>query len=289
MISEITAYILNAFGIDRSGGNPAGVVLNAENLTTLQMLSISKKLGFSETVFVGDSETCDFRLRFFTPSAEVDLCGHATIAAYSLMFQMGSISPGTYKQELNAGKLEICVGEDGQVFMDQALPIFGDTIAPGKAATILGICEKDIIQTALPVQIVSTGMRDILVPVFSHETLSSIKPDFKKMAQFNKETSTIGFHVFYIAENGSSPLIYCRNFAPLFEIDEEAATGSSCGALGCYLFRYWRKMDRYRFLQGHSMDKPSMIITNIKENDGKISKVVVSGYGRVQSEVVVKM
>ncbi len=82
-----TVYLLKSFGVDEMGGNPAGVVLDANNLSDEQKKAISKAINYSETAFVERSDKADYKVRFFTPTEEVDLCGHATIATYSLLFQ----------------------------------------------------------------------------------------------------------------------------------------------------------------------------------------------------------
>src|SRR6185369_17713524 len=82
---KIKVFTLNSFAKTQEGGNPAGVVLDSGNLSEVQMLAAAKEVGFSETAFVGKSNKADFKVRFFTPTDEVDLCGHATIATYALM------------------------------------------------------------------------------------------------------------------------------------------------------------------------------------------------------------
>ncbi|MCB0334808.1 MAG: PhzF family phenazine biosynthesis protein, partial [Bdellovibrionales bacterium] len=82
---EIEVFVVSAFGMNESGGNPAGIVLDAQGLSDSQMLQIAAEVGLSETAFLSPSDSCDFRLRFFTPVSEVGLCGHATIATYSLL------------------------------------------------------------------------------------------------------------------------------------------------------------------------------------------------------------
>jgi PhzF family phenazine biosynthesis protein len=78
-------YIVRAFCKDGNGGNEAGVVLFGDDLRTERKQAIARKLGYSETVFVAHAERADFRLAYFTPTGEVPLCGHATIAAFALM------------------------------------------------------------------------------------------------------------------------------------------------------------------------------------------------------------
>lgn len=75
---------INAFAKTNEGGNPAGIVLNAGVLSENDMKKIAGILGLSETAFVTKSDVADYRVRFFTPSEEVDLCGHATIGTFSI-------------------------------------------------------------------------------------------------------------------------------------------------------------------------------------------------------------
>ena len=91
-MSEKVAYTVNAFTANGEHGNPAGVVLDAEHLSDEQMLTIARQIDLSETAFVSASSRADYRIRFFTTTDEVDLCGHATIAAWSLLRSLGFIS-----------------------------------------------------------------------------------------------------------------------------------------------------------------------------------------------------
>jgi len=93
---KINVHCLNSFTYQNSGGNPAGVVLDADNLNCKQMQNIAITLGFSETAFVSNNKICDFKVRFFTPVEEVDFCGHATLAVFSLMYQHKLIEANTY-------------------------------------------------------------------------------------------------------------------------------------------------------------------------------------------------
>jgi PhzF family phenazine biosynthesis protein len=92
-------YILNAFSATAEGGNPAGVVADATSMTEEQIQEIARELGYSETAFVQTSDVADFKVRFFTPVTEVDLCGHATIATFSLLLQLKKIESDTSLSE----------------------------------------------------------------------------------------------------------------------------------------------------------------------------------------------
>ena len=105
------ARIVNAFTDQITGGNPAGVVTNPKNLNEIKMIEITKRLKVSETAFVYPSEKADYRVRFFSPEVEVDLCGHATIATFYIMAETGLIKSESIKneitQETNVGILPV--------------------------------------------------------------------------------------------------------------------------------------------------------------------------------------
>jgi PhzF family phenazine biosynthesis protein len=227
---------VNAFTAEGKNGNPAGVVLDADGLSDQRMQAIAAGAGFSETAFAARSQAATRRLRFFTPTTEVELCGHATIAAWSLMYQKGLLSAGAYTQQTKAGLLGIVIDDQGLVFMEQAQAQFDEEIPYSFIAPLLGMSEEDFHST-LPLQIVSTGLRDLLVPVKDKAVLARLRPDLKGIADFSRSHKISGFHVFGFRRGGVS-IATARNFAPADGIDEEAATGTSNGALLCYLKRY---------------------------------------------------
>src|SRR5687768_16375077 len=92
MTKEI--YLVKAFTQDPAQGNPAGVILDADDLSSEQMLQMAAELGYSESAFVSASDTATFKIRFFSPKREVPLCGHATIAAFHALFTAGKITSG---------------------------------------------------------------------------------------------------------------------------------------------------------------------------------------------------
>ncbi|KKP68162.1 MAG: Phenazine biosynthesis protein PhzF family [Candidatus Roizmanbacteria bacterium GW2011_GWA2_35_19] len=278
---KIKVYLLSAFGVSKDGGNLAGVVLNADFLTDNQKKSISRTVNYSETAFVSSSNKADYKVAFFTPKDEVNLCGHATIAAYSLLHQKHLLKSGVYKQELKSEILPIEIADDGLILMDQALPIFSEEILIKKITNIFNIPESIILKTKLKSQIVSTGLRDIFLPIINREALFNLKPDLNKMRALNKETHTVGFHAFTLNTININSLAHCRNFAPLYGINEEAATGSSSGALACYLFRNKTlkniNVNKLMFEQGYSMGKPSKIHVLLEEKNEAIKRVRIGG------------
>lgn len=272
-------YLLNAFAKDKGGGNPAGVVLDADHLADRLMQEIAARVGFSETAFIQKSPAADFKIRFFTPTAEVDLCGHATIAAFSLLFGLRRIGAGRHSQETKAGILGVEVQNDGTIFMEQALPVFGNAVDRAEVAGSLGLGLHSLAPD-LPVQIISTGLRDIIVPVVSLSALSGMVPDFDKVSAVSQEHEAVGYHVFSL-ETKHRSAAHCRNLAPLYGIPEEAATGTSSGALACYLFRHGKiaaeQAERLVFEQGYVMGRPSEILARLDIRNAAIIGVHVGG------------
>ena len=276
---KLIAYKVNAFAKIVEGGNPAGVVMGAKELSEADMKRIAAILGFSETAFVMESEVADFRVRFFTPKEEVDLCGHATVGTFSALFHKEIIKPGKYTQETLAGILNVEVQEDATIMMNQKCPVFFEMLDAKEIANSLNTSIENI-NLELPIQIVSTGIRDIIVPIKNREILNQIKPDFNKIAEISKKYDVVGYHLFTMDTLYHSNA-YCRNFAPLYGIPEESATGTSNGALACYLFENGKvdvKSCRHIiFEQGYSMNLPSEILVSLGVTDKKISEVKVGG------------
>ncbi len=273
-------YEYAAFDQDGVGGNPAGIALDADDLSESEMLKIARQLGYSETAFVMKSDKADFKVRFFTGEGEVDLCGHATIATFNCLRDLGLIKEGHYTQETLAGILAIEVLSD-KVLMEQTLPVFYDTLKPEVILPCYDALTLELIDTNYPIQMISTGLKDIIVPVKSLEALENMVPNDEAIAKLSQEHQAVGIHAFCKIEEG----IYqarVRNFAPLYGIKEESATGTSNGALGAYLMTYMDHVQEgnYLFEQGVEMGEPSSIIVKISKKEDKIHKVIVGGSAR---------
>lgn len=286
---KVRVHLLSSFGLDESGGSPAGVVLNADTFTSDQKKAIAKEVGFSETAFVQKSDRADFKVTFFTPVEEVDLCGHATIATYSLLFAKNILPPGEYTQELKAGVLKIVVKEDGTVVMDQTVPKFGKKIEASVIANVLEIPTEWITSTNLIPQVVSTGLNDLIIPLDTREHLFSIELNDSKISQFEKQHTLDSFHMFTFETIKKDSIANSRNCDPLHGIHEESATGSSTGALACYLFKNEKLSQKQLqkkllFEQGYSMKKPSQIAVSLTTDQEEITRVQVGGKAIITGE-----
>lgn len=288
---RVKVYTVNSFAKSINGGNPAGVVLNADGLSDVEMKKIAGVVGFSETAFVMKSDLADFMVRFFTPNEEVNFCGHATIAVFHTISSKGYIKSGRYSQETKAGILDVQVMEDLSIMMNQNIPSYHEIIEKQEIADSLNITVDEMLEN-LPVQIVSTALRDILVPIKSLDILNSINPDFKKVENISSKYNTVGYHIFTL-ESLNESNAHCRNFAPLYGIPEESATGTSNGALACYLYKYGKlKHDHITNIsieQGYSMERPSEIKIALTTKEKEITEVRVGGIALNLSEIEVEI
>ena len=273
-------YQVDAFSDVPRGGNPAGVVINATGLTDRDMQKIALDMNLSETAFIFPIEdgVADYEVKFFTPTQEVELCGHATIASYFALASKGMITGvdtvKIIKQKTKAGILPVelyfkeC--KIHSVMMTQAKPKFPfDVENIYELAEIMGVNVSDIgIEGfALIPQAVSTGLTDIILPVKSLSALKSLNPNYDKLAQYSNKLNIIGVHAFTLESEEESSTLACRNFAPAAGIDEEAATGTSNGALGAYLVKndVLKFKDNITILceQGYYMNRPSKIFVKL--------------------------
>ncbi len=278
-LKNVEAILVNSFTENGTGGNPAGVVLDADYLSNEEKLQIAQVVGYSETAFVSRDNEADFEVSFFTVTGEVDFCGHATLAAFSAMYQDGIISEGKYVQRTKAGLLVVTIDTSGLVVMDQKLPEYGAQFSYELISELVGLDSKVLESTRLPIEVVSTGLPDIIVPV-PYGFLDKIQVNENLTINFCKRHEVIGIHAFELCEKTNMVTASCRNFAPLFGISEESATGSASGALACYLTKHLPNThsNSFVFEQGRAMKCISKITASVDSNEQGIIKVRVGGF-----------
>ena len=284
-------YIVDAFTDTLFGGNPAGVVILPEGADFPDdetCVKTAAELRYSETAFIkrlGDNE---FNIRYFTPAAEVELCGHATIGSFAALRYGGYIGDGDFMNHTISGDLNISVSGQ-RVLMDMATPVKINEITEYEALkelyTIMGLDYDDLKARGLELtpQMVSTGLPDIMMPVPTLADLEAIDPDFKALSDLSARYEVVGVHAF--TRDGDDATCHVRNFAPLYDIDEEAATGTSNGALTYYgyLNGFVKSGDDCKFIQGEKMKRPSVIESHI-EVDGDKCLIRVGGGGVMLAE-----
>jgi PhzF family phenazine biosynthesis protein len=284
-------YIVDAFTDTLFGGNPAGVVIlekDGDFPEAEVMRKTAAELRYSETAFIRQTAEREFQIRYFTPAAEVDLCGHATIGSFFALADAGLVKFGSSAVcQTLAGRLNIDLSKDS-VLMDMGEPVSLNRIADPEALhelySIMGISAErqgevltgERAGSVLIPEMISTGLPDILMPVRDESELAAIKPDFPALSGLSEKYEVVGVHAFTV--NTADGAVHCRNFAPLYEIDEEAATGTSNGALTFYLYQngFLHHESECLFIQGEAMNRPSKITSRLSVTDGKV-KIQVGG------------
>lgn len=271
---EILHYA--AFTDNTAGGNRAGVVLDASTLDSGQMQVIATRLGYSETAFLTPGEDGSYNVRYFAPAAEVQFCGHASIAAAvalahntrtgRLMFHtpVGEIPLDTFEVDGVVGATLTSV--DTRVTEPSA-----DLL--GRLLAALRLAPEDL-DASLPVLVSFAGNWHPIVPVGSPEVLAALEYDFEQLAALMAEQgwgATVNV-VLRITKN----YFECRNPFPPGGVREDAATGSAAASLGGYL-RYLHVLElpaEVTVLQGHHMGRASKLMMTIPETGG----IRVSGF-----------
>ncbi|WP_300453407.1 PhzF family phenazine biosynthesis protein [Fusobacterium sp.] len=280
---ERKLWIYDSFTNEKFKGNPAGVVLDGKGLEEDQMQLIARELGYPETVFIFKDDS-KIKVRFFTPKEEIDLCGHATIAYGTALVESGMINVNEGENkidiETNLGILPIIITMENKkiknIMMYQASPkLSKDFILDReKLAKSLNISRDDFREN-IDIVKAYTGVWDLMIPLKSKEALDNIDGNMNLIKELSRELGIISLHPFYLDENKQ---LYARNLAPIVDIDEEAATGTSNGALTYYLYSLGIVKDREEIsvIQGEQMGRKSEIRGKIQIENGEI-KVLIGG------------
>lgn len=286
--------IVDAFTETLFGGNPAGVVVLDDGMDFPSdeiMVKTAAELRYSETAFIKKLNEKEFNIRYFTPAAEVDLCGHATIGSFAALLHLGLVCDNsTYINHTLAGDLEIKI-ENGFVMMEMASPerisIIDEPAKIDELYQIMGV-EYDASMNLVP-QLISTGLPDIMMPVKDRAQLEAIEPDMKALSDLSARYEVTGVHAFTLdSEDGITA--HTRNFAPLYDIDEEAATGTSNGALTYYFYLndIIPAKAECKIIQGEKMDRPSIILSTIEATE-ESCQIKVGGTAVVLAEGQIRL
>ena len=282
-------------------GNPLAVFPEAEGITDEQMMKIAREMNLSETVFVLKSESDEVlrHLRIFTPMREIPFAGHPIVGTWTALAQQGVVpvpEGGNGWQrifhEVGIGILPVDIefkdGKPVQVEMTQGtfniIHEIDDAHEQAEVARALGLAREDL-DESLPIQVITTGLSCLAVPIRSLADLRDIRVDSTLLTDVYQRHGGTGCHAFTreTIEVGASRA-HARFFAPADNIPEDPATGSACGALGGYLVHHGGlslepENGRYQFVieQGDFIHRPSRINLNVKGQAGKVEEVKVGG------------
>jgi len=281
-MQPLTFYILDVFAEETYAGNQLAVIANGQGLSGERMQRITREFNFSETTFIlsGRKDNGGYDVRIFTPGEEVPFAGHPTVGtAWAIRNLLTLDRPAQIRLNLKVG--QIPVSFDGDItWMTTPKPVFGETLAPAVLAGILGLDLKDI-DARFPVQVVSTGLPAVLVPL---KTLRAVERARVRMDLLQDLAET--------QEAGKTVLVFCpetlsrenhlhvRVFAPLVNVHEDPATGSANSCLAGYLVRHGYFGEGpvdIKVEQGYEMGRPSKLHLRARQKTKGPIEVQVGG------------
>jgi trans-2,3-dihydro-3-hydroxyanthranilate isomerase len=241
-MKTMKVYHVDAFTKESFAGNPAGVIPEAGTLTVQQMQKIANELNLPESAFLmpTDHPGADFRIRFFSPTTEIDFCGHATVgSSWLLATEYGWLEKGNrIVFETNVGLIPVALEQvDGKlqrVTMTQIEPSVKEIdLNREGVARMVGIRPEDL-DDRYPMKLASTGGIHLLVPVRTRAAVDQAEPLLTELGAMNRECKITTTHLFtWDAPEGYD--LYTRDFAPGIGIPEDPVTGAANGALAGYL------------------------------------------------------
>lgn len=194
----VEVQIVNAFIDGASGGNPAGVVVDANELTAAQKLKVAQRVGLSETAFVSASDSATLKLDFFTPTRQIAHCGHATIATFCLLRNLGAVNEGRLSKETIDGNRDILVAGD-MAFMEQRAPKYTRIAATSeltdRVVASLGLTRAQLL-SGIDLFLVNTGNSFLIVPLPDERSVAELRPDLRLVEALSDELDLIGYYVF---------------------------------------------------------------------------------------------
>lgn len=265
-MTEISRYA--AFTLDPAGGNPAGVVLDAAGLDDAAMQAIAAEVGYSETAFVTSRDGGRFRVRYFSPRAEIPFCGHATVATAV------ALGPGEHLFVTNAGDVPVLVDASGTATLTSVDPQVRELPEDELTALLAALrwAASDL-DPALPPRVAFGGAYHPVIAVTSRERLADLHYDVPALTALMTGHGWTTVQLVFRAGPGTFDV---RDPFPVGGVYEDPATGAAAAAFGGYL----RELELVpgeavlTLRQGDDMGRPSRITVRL---DPAVSGVQVSG------------
>ncbi|MDX8339337.1 PhzF family phenazine biosynthesis protein [Draconibacterium sp. IB214405] len=232
---KLTVYLVDAFAENVFEGNPAAVVPLTEWLPDATMQKMAMEHNLSETAFFVPEDNC-YHIRWFTPEAEVDLCGHATLAASHVMFHYLNYTAETITFKSRSG--ELSVKKEGELLvLNFPASIVEAKYIPTSLKTAFGIHPQKCFK----------GRDDLMLIFKSEDDIINLKPDFSKI----QESTARG--IICTAKSEKYDFV-SRFFAPAVGVNEDPVTGSA----HTMLIPYWAKQ----------LNKKNMVAKQLSKRGG---------------------
>jgi PhzF family phenazine biosynthesis protein len=271
--------IVDAFTREPGAGNRAGVVLDASGLGEAEMRAAARAVAASETAFVFPSSDGDVHVRYFTPAEEIPFCGHATVATFHRLAELGALPmPGRPFLRCAAGRLAVELEPtDGgtRVWITTPTPAFVPSPLP--AAQVLALLGGDerMLDRELPIRRAGTKL---FIPLARRNDLWGLAPRHEALAAAGREHGVLGYYVFTRDTLEAKSITHARFFAPAVGIREDPVTGAASGPLAVYLVEHGllRVPGRARVEQGDAMGRSGRVELEVSAHGARIGGVAVT-------------
>ncbi len=285
---ELDFWLVDSFTTEPFRGNPAGVVLEAADLSADTMRLIAREVGASETAFVfpPSAPGADLVLRWFTPNCEVPFCGHATLATMHILAETGRYAPPReLTLETLSGLLQarLCPRDEGGCtpMVQTPTPAFEPSpIAAEELAEAL-LTSAENLRTDLPLS--RDGMH-LFVPFRHLETLLNLCPDLRLLSRLGLEHEITGFACFTTATVDAGSSWHMRFFAPGLGVNEDPVTGAAQGPMAVYLLEQGLlsagpgESGRWTGEQGDALERRGRVLVEVAlDADGHARQVCIGG------------
>lgn len=280
---------VDAFTDRPLGGNPCAILFDADDLDSDTMLAVAREMNLSETAFVRRSTVADFGVRYFTPAEEIPLAGHPTIATTFALIDSGRLPlTGDVTRitlELQVGPIAVEIFAPGgrvqRIVMSQKPPQFLRTYAAAEVLTAFGLPADDLLPDA-PIQTVSTGTPQLMIPLRSLAALRRIQLNIPAYTQLRATGDFFSPHLFCLHGITDAGQTFARHFGVPPDTMEDPFTGSATGGMAAYLWRYGL-IESPQFIaeQGHWMSRPGQAMVEVIGPRDNIETVKVGGNAAV--------
>jgi trans-2,3-dihydro-3-hydroxyanthranilate isomerase len=249
-------------------------------------------MNLSETTFVlpPTDPQAAYWMRIFTPAKEIPFAGHPSVGTAYVMASAGRFplqEPVTrIFQQVGIGTLpldiEVANGRPGRVVMTQGKPSFSPALRDlTPVADALGLDPLILAKTTLPIQVVSTGLDHLIVPLPDLGSMRILRPNLSALDTLLRGCGALGCFAFCLETGAREAFAHARMFAPGAGVPEDPATGSAAGPLGAYLAVHGilpAKQISFMIEQGIEMGRPSQIwVEVVRDATGMPATIRVGG------------
>jgi len=292
MTDSVRVFQVDAFTSQRFCGNPAGVVLDADELSERDMQLLARELNNGDTAFVlrPDGPDHDLRLRFFTPRNEAAFVGHATVATHAVLASLQLEPRRRQKQRSGVVEVDTLPGNPPRIAFRQPPPALGRELAAEELDAVLeslALGRSDL-DTRCPPQVVGRSSTRVLLGLGDAETLARARADSVRLRALSLRLGAPGYFLFTLRPDDPAVLTQARMFCPALGIEEDPVSGNAHALLGAYLLQH-RLLDaateplpqlrtiEFNGAQGQHVGRPGRVAVTLELEQGRLHAVSICG------------